>query len=266
MIYLGMIVLSALFLLGVEWLFRLGRRGRKILAVIWLVWTLVDAILSARQNPDNEFLAFVFSFLDSCAPLVLWQWISSSIRKSIERRKVGSAKSVPYPDAGVAFTYKLISSLDLGGWNQGIPLFTQVESQAIQARLDGLQQMANAEGGGEVVFHPDAVERIQRQFGAEALKALADDEWKFSDSLPSTWKEVVSTYLKAWAMNLDPMVLVEVSELLSSTSYKSEAREAAEIVINSFPDYAPRFFAGADAGNEITNRVVASARQAIQRL
>jgi hypothetical protein len=34
MMYLVIIVLSALLLLGVEWIFRLGKRGRKILAVI----------------------------------------------------------------------------------------------------------------------------------------------------------------------------------------------------------------------------------------
>jgi hypothetical protein len=144
-------------------------------------------------------------------------------------------------------------------------VFTQVESAAIQSSLESFQRMANAESGGNVVFHPDAAEKIHRQFGAEALKSLAGDEWKFSDSLPPTWKEIVSTYLKAWAMNLDPMVLIELSELLASASYKAEAREAAEIVIKSFPDYAPRFFAGADASNEVTNRVVASAREAIDR-
>jgi hypothetical protein len=183
---------------------------------------------------------------------------------ALSSRKRGRVK--PYTDAGVALTYRLISSLNLTGWNQGIPIFTQIESEAIESRLGGFQRMANAEGGGEVVFHPDAAEKIQRQFGAEALKTLADGEWKFSDSLPSTWREIVSTYLKAWAMNLDPMALVELSELLALASYKVEAREAAEIVVNLFPDYAPRFFAAADVGNKVTSQVVASAREAIQRL
>lgn len=183
---------------------------------------------------------------------------------AVSSRRKKTAMS--YTVAGVALTYKLISSLSLGGWNQGVPVFTEIESEAIQARLDSFQQTANAEGGGEVVFHPDAAEKIQRQFGAEALKRLADDEWKFSDNLPVTWREIVSTYLKAWAMNLDPMVLVELSELLALASYKAEAKEAAEIVVNLFPDYAPRFFAGADAGNEVTDSVIASAREALQSL
>jgi hypothetical protein len=33
----------------------------------------------------------------------------------------------PYTDAGIALTYKLISSLNLTGWSQGIPVFTQIE-------------------------------------------------------------------------------------------------------------------------------------------
>ncbi|MGD0445309.1 MAG: hypothetical protein ABSA39_15340 [Edaphobacter sp.] len=183
---------------------------------------------------------------------------------ALPSRKKGRVK--PYTDAGVALTNRLISSLNLTGWNQGIPIFTQIESEAIESRLGGFQQMANAEVGGEVVFHPDAAEKIQRQFGAEALKTLADNGWKFSDNLPSTWREIVSTYLKAWAMNLDPMVLVELSELLALASYKVEAKEAAEIVVNLFPDYAPRFFAGADVGNKVTSQVVASAREVIHRL
>ena len=65
------------------------------------------------------------------------------------------------------------------------------------------------------MFHPDAVGPIQRQLGAEPLKSLADFEWKYCDSLPATWKGVVSTYLKAWAMNLASLVLIDLAEALS---------------------------------------------------
>jgi hypothetical protein len=181
----------------------------------------------------------------------------SSTRRSRQRR---------YPDAGVALTYKLISALNLTGWKDGIPEFTLLESEAIQSELSNFHQMANSETGGEVVFHPNVVDEIQRKSGADALKALADDEWKFSDTLPSAWREIVSTYLKAWAMGLNPIVLIELSDLLALASYKLEAKEAAEIVVNFFPDYAQRFFAGADVDNRVTNQLVVSAREAIQRL
>ena len=67
-------------------------------------------------------------------------------------------------------------------------------------------------------------------------------------------------------MGLNPIVLIELSDLLALASYKLEAKEAAEIVVNFFPDYAQRFFAGADVDNRVTNQLVVSAREAIQRL
>jgi hypothetical protein len=93
MTFLVMTALNALVLLGVERLFRLGVRGRAALSLVYLTWTLADAIWTARENPDHMFGAFVFSFLDSVLPLVLWQLASSWIRHSVERRRGKSPTS-----------------------------------------------------------------------------------------------------------------------------------------------------------------------------
>ena len=87
MSFLVVTVLAALALLGVEWLFRLGKRGRIVLALVYLTWVLVAAVLTARENPNHGIGAFAVSFFDSVLPLGLWQWISSWIRQSIERRR-----------------------------------------------------------------------------------------------------------------------------------------------------------------------------------
>jgi hypothetical protein len=87
MTFLVMTALIALVLLGVERLFRLGKRGRTALSLVYLTWTLVDAIWTAHENSGHGIFAFTMSFLDSVAPLVLWQWASAWIRQSIERRR-----------------------------------------------------------------------------------------------------------------------------------------------------------------------------------
>jgi hypothetical protein len=93
MIFVGMTIFVALLLLGVEWLFRLRKRGRMVLTVIYFASTVVDAVLTARQNPGHELGAFAISFLDSLVPLVLWQWVSSWIRQSRERRNAGNIQT-----------------------------------------------------------------------------------------------------------------------------------------------------------------------------
>jgi hypothetical protein len=90
MTFIGMTALVVVLLLGVELLFRLGKRGRLVLTLVYLTWTVVDAVLAIGQNAGHEFGAFTFSFLDSIVPLVLWQWISSWIRRSKEQRKAGN--------------------------------------------------------------------------------------------------------------------------------------------------------------------------------
>ena len=66
--------------------------------------------------------------------------------------------------------------------------------------------------------------------------------------------------------NLDPLVLIELSELLALAGHKVEAREAAEIVVKWFPSYSSRFFAGADKNKRVTSQIVDSARDTLARL
>jgi len=69
MIFVGMTIVVVVVLLGIEFLFHLGNRGRVVLSVVYLIWTVVDAFLTAGQNPGREVGAFALSFLDSVAPL-----------------------------------------------------------------------------------------------------------------------------------------------------------------------------------------------------
>lgn len=85
MVFLGMTVVVTIALLGAEWLFRLGKRGRGVLTIVCLAWALIDAVWSARENRGHAIFAFTISFLDSVSPLVLWRWISSGIRRTRER-------------------------------------------------------------------------------------------------------------------------------------------------------------------------------------
>lgn len=90
MTFLVMTALIVIVLLSFERLFRLGRQGRTVLSLVYMTWTLVDAIWTAHENSGYgifiDCLAFTMSFLGSVAPLVLWQWVSSWIRQSIEHR------------------------------------------------------------------------------------------------------------------------------------------------------------------------------------
>lgn len=189
------------------------------------------------------------------------------------RRKASAA----YPKAGTAFVYQLIAVLRLTGWENGLPLFTEKEQEAIQAGLDRFQEDVNEQMGGPAVFHPDAAPVIQRQIGADALKDLAsegeilgipgiDDFFADDDEPQRNWKDRVSTYLKAWVMCLDPTILVAVSSLLARAGYKKEARDALKVVVSHFKGYAPKFYAGADKENAVTNQVIADARARMNEL
>jgi hypothetical protein len=99
-------------------------------------------------------------------------------------------------------------------------------------------------------FHPELLESMQRTFGSEALRRLAGpglgSGWELDAICPVDWKTRVSTYLKAWAMSLDPDALLEIAQLLALAGYNSEGRQAAAIVAAWFPGYAPRYFAGSN--------------------
>ena len=71
------------------------------------------------------------------------------------------------------------------------------------------------------------------------LQDLADEDWLFTDQdvLPSNWKEKLATYLKSFAADLSPFAMNEVAVLLVVAGYKSEAKEAYNVILQ-YPDYA----------------------------
>jgi hypothetical protein len=133
----------------------------------------------------------------------------------------------PYPDQGVALTKKLIDLLNLSDWITGVPDYTELEMRALGRVLQNAASPAD-----------------QRKSASEALHDLAGKNREDWDTCPDDWRVRVSTYLKAWAMQLDPGVLLDMSRLLAIAGYGDEARDAAAIVATGFPIYAPRFFAG----------------------
>jgi hypothetical protein len=180
-----------------------------------------------------------------------------------------TSKSIekPYVDAGVRLTHKLVQSLQLDGWPNGLPAYTRAEAEAIDAGLSRFQQIANEVMGGTAVFHPEAAEPIQRMQAAQALEDLAGQDWEFSDKseLPANWKARVSTYLKAWACHLNPDALLQMGEMLSKAGYKTEARESYSVVI-LFPTYAHIFFGGSDKTAELASSIVRQAEEALRSL
>lgn len=99
---------------------------------------------------------------------------------------------------------------------------------------------------------------FQRRVAATALENLARQRWKYSDELPDDWRIAVSTYLKAYASDLSPLVLLEMADLLVMAGYKGEARQVLQVVL-LYPSY--------DRGDPETARsVVELAEKAIQDL
>jgi len=173
-------------------------------------------------------------------------------------------------DAGVRLTHRIVQCLRLQGWEmtaQGIqPVYTQDEMDAISESLARFQRIADGTTGAKAVFHPDAIGEIQRKCAADALEELADGMWKFTakDTVPEDWRLRVSTYLKAWACQLNPQVLLDMAEMLAHAGYKTEAREALEVVL-VFPSYAHRYFGSADT-SELVNSIVDEATRKILAL
>jgi hypothetical protein len=101
----------------------------------------------------------------------------------------GKKQGTPYIDAGLALIYKLTTSLNLTSWKNGLPSYTPQESTSINNKLSNFQKVANDVAGDEAKFHPDIIPDLQRMLAAEALIELAGDRWKFSEEIPTDWKE-----------------------------------------------------------------------------
>ncbi|MBN2324120.1 MAG: hypothetical protein JXQ30_10330 [Spirochaetes bacterium] len=173
-------------------------------------------------------------------------------------------KAKPYVDAGMALLYKLMVSFNLSGLKDGLPSYTRPEMEAIDRRLSSFQKMANDEMGGNARFHPEIVQDLQRTLAAEALLELAGNEWKFSDETPKDWKEYVATYLKAWAVGLNPMALLELGDFLARVGYRSEARETFQVVL-LFTTYADTYYRGQRKA-ELVESIVESAKESLRDL
>jgi len=178
-----------------------------------------------------------------------------------------SKPAKPYVDGGMRLTHSLIQRLRLEGWENLLPVYSPGEIKIIEAELASFQRMADKQMGGKAAFHPEVIGEIQRPLIATALQNYAATNWRFTDKkeLPADWKLRVSTYLKAWAGGLNPNCLIEMAEMLAMAGYKTEAKDALEVVL-LFPTYAHKFFGGSDEGGVLANGIVNQAKEALQTL
>jgi hypothetical protein len=184
----------------------------------------------------------------------------------IIRRILGFEKKVEksYVDAGVALIHKLNATLNLPDWRELLPTYTEEEMEAINRRWSDFQRTANEVGGGDVKFHPEIVPDLQRMLTAEALADLAGAPWKFSDELPTRWRQCVSTYLKAWAADFNPLALLDLGDLLVKAGYRTEAKEVFQVLL-LFPTYANTYYSGQQKPQLVEN-ISGSARERLREL
>lgn len=182
---------------------------------------------------------------------------------SVFSKLFGKGKSQPYVDAGTALTFKLCNSLNLPDWNEGLPNYTQEEVAAIDRELSGFQKRVEQAAGGEVVFHPDVVPQYQRMLAGSALAELARDKLFQSEEIPTDWKPIASTLLKAWVSGLDPQYLLKLGDLLAKVGCKNEAKEVFQAVL-LFPTYAKNLWG--ENNDELLESIVCEAKENLQNL
>lgn len=142
----------------------------------------------------------------------------------------------PYVENGFKLTYKLAINLNLDGW-KGEITYSKEETAAID-----LAWAKQKEEFGDVKFHPEIADEVfdqlRREAVASGLQEVADDETALGgyDTLPADWKRRVSSYLKAFAASLSPRPMGRVAELLTLAGYKTEAKEAWQVVA-LYPSY-----------------------------
>jgi hypothetical protein len=177
----------------------------------------------------------------------------------------GAQKSTPesYIDSGNILIQRFTQSIPLPDWQNGPPGYTEEENEAIGFSISQFQREANELarefGGDGIAIHPNRVEDIRRMLAEEGLRRLAGDGWRFTDNIPENWKDNLSTYLKAWICGLNPMVLLDIAELLVRADRKVEAREAIEAV-RRFPAYARSQGSEGTFSPEIVEQVIRRAR------
>ena len=146
----------------------------------------------------------------------------------------GKKSGGPYIDKGSAMARKLTATLNLPDWKGPSPIhYTDAEVRAINKDISGFQEQANQRGGEGKVFvvRSDLVPTMQQMFAASALTTLANDSWKFSSDLPTNWKQCVSSYLKAWVIEFDPLCLIDLGDLLVKAGHRAEAKEVFQVAL-----------------------------------
>lgn len=179
-----------------------------------------------------------------------------------------TAPDTVYQDVGTKLVADLVSSLGLPGWGADLlPTYTAEEIAAIDRGLEQFQKLADQElGGGKpgaATFHPDVAPQIRRTLAAQSLASCADFAWQFSDQLPANWKLVASTYLKAWASNLDPQSLQNLGTLLLKAGCTAAAKATFNVIL-SFPHYAEKLYG--DKGHDLADHIVTTAKQSLADL
>jgi hypothetical protein len=232
-----------------------------ILTFLRPVAIILNAIWIVGQVLHSD---YVFSGL---MPFVIWFVISFGFPLLnifciwFRPKKAGK----PYVDAGLAITHALAIKFNLPDWDAScLPNYTKEEIDAINRRASQFQGMADETLGGEARFHSEVIPDIQRMLAGEALAELAGDVWKYSDELPKNWKQCVSTYLKAWASSLSPLVLLDLGNLLARAGSLTEAKETFEVVL-LFPSYADTYY-GKHQKSGLVKSITDSAKVSLREL
>jgi hypothetical protein len=128
-----------------------------------------------------------------------------------------------YVDSGYKQTAVVVNELYLTDWSLGRPTTTAAENESFEKTLakfaSGSKALARQQGGEDIEYHPEFWERIQRVLLEFALTTYAHQEVR-----DGRWKNGISAYLKAWAANLNPWMLLYASQTLASQGYLSSAR------------------------------------------
>lgn len=178
-----------------------------------------------------------------------------------------SAPAKLYVDSGMRLTQGLITSFQLPGWRNFLPEYTPEEIKAAQSGLSSFQKTANGVVGTKSSLHPEAALELEKLLRADALREFAGRGFHFADKkeILQDWKARVSTYLKAWISGFSPFCLIDMAEMLIAAGYKTEARQALEVVL-LFPIYAHDFYSGSSTGTKLSALAVSRANEILQNL
>jgi hypothetical protein len=169
-----------------------------------------------------------------------------------------------YLDAGLSLIQKLVTSLNLPGWENLLPVYSPQEMEAIDKRFSNFQAIANKEVGGEAKFNPDAAQTLKRILAAEALAEHARNSWTYAEEIPKSWKNIVATYLKSWASRADPFILLNLAEFLVKSGSIIEAKETLRVILY-FPPYADIYYSG-NPDNEMVDKIIKLTKESLEDL